>query len=80
MACYEARIRCLACNMERQCLHWLERSLAEWSVEPPEFCHNAEFFRRCRQGKRSCPIPSSVSMEKNHGSGLSPRNFSQTTR
>jgi len=53
MACYEARIKCLACIMERQCLQRLERAQAEELVEPPEFCANAGFFRRCREGVRT---------------------------
>ena len=47
MASYEARTRCIACCSERQCRDWLARSDAEASSEPPQFCHNAKFFRRC---------------------------------
>ena len=47
MALYEARTRCIACCNERQCRDWLARSEPVASSEPPEFCHNAEFFRRC---------------------------------
>ncbi len=45
MAWYEARTSCIACCSERQCSDWLARSEVEASSEPPEFCHNAEFFR-----------------------------------
>ncbi len=47
MAWYEARTRCIACCSERECRDWLARSEAETSSEAPEFCHNADFFRRC---------------------------------
>jgi hypothetical protein len=43
MARYEARTKCIGCCRERQCSEWLARSApGEW----PEFCCNAEFFRR----------------------------------
>jgi hypothetical protein len=48
-AWYEARTRCIACCCERQCLNWLEHSQAQAPAEPPEFCHNTEFFRSCRR-------------------------------
>ena len=48
MAWYEARTKCIACCSERQCRDWLARSEAQAFSEPPEFCHNAEFFRYCR--------------------------------
>jgi hypothetical protein len=48
-AWYEARTRCIACCNERQCLDWLEHPPATSPVEPPEFCHNADFLRRCRK-------------------------------
>jgi hypothetical protein len=53
MALYEARTRCIACCSERKCLDWLGRPPAEGCSDPPEFCHNAEFFRSCRQATRA---------------------------
>ena len=50
MAWYEARTKCIACHSERQCRAWIERSQADPSSEPPEFCQNAEFFRSCKEG------------------------------
>jgi len=54
MACYEARTRCLSCRSERQCFDWLARAGSQPPLEPPEFCHNAEFLRRCRSGREQC--------------------------
>src|SRR6266487_1214823 len=45
MALYEARTRCIACCSERECRDWLARAESKSSPEPPQFCHNAEFFR-----------------------------------
>ena len=48
MAFYKARTRCIGCCRERQCSDWLARSDSDASGEPPEFCGDAEFFRRLR--------------------------------
>jgi hypothetical protein len=48
VAWYEARTRCIACNSERECVHWLKRPQARAPSEIPEFCANAAFFRSCR--------------------------------
>jgi hypothetical protein len=47
MAWYEARTQCIVCNSERKCQEWLKRTAAEPFMGPPDFCHNAAFFRRC---------------------------------
>jgi Family of unknown function (DUF6455) len=47
MAWYEARTRCIACCSERPCRDWLTLSESQAVSAPPEFCHNAEFFRCC---------------------------------
>ena len=52
-AFYEARTRCIACHCERQCQNWLRRPPVEPSMEPPEFCHNSAFFRRCGGSSRA---------------------------
>ena len=52
-AFYEARTRCIACHSERQCQDWLRRPPVEPSMEPPEFCHNSAFFRRCGVSSRA---------------------------
>ncbi len=44
-AWYEARTSCMSCCHERECRNWLECS--EGLLVPPDFCPNAEFFRRC---------------------------------
>ena len=46
-AWYEARTSCIACCSERQCRDWLTLSETQAVSAPPEFCHNAAFFRRC---------------------------------
>jgi len=53
MAWYEARTKCIACRNERQCRDWVARPEADAYSQPPEFCHNAEFFRRCSKGIRN---------------------------
>ncbi len=50
MAWYEARTRCIACCSDRQCRDWLACSETSAVLEPPEFCRNGEFFRRCGPG------------------------------
>ena len=47
-AFYKARTRCIGCCRERQCRDWLARSEFGAPGEPPEFCSDAEFFRRLR--------------------------------
>ena len=46
VALYKARTRCIGCCRERQCRDWLARSEIGTPWEPPEFCSDAEFFRR----------------------------------
>jgi hypothetical protein len=53
MALYEARSRCIACCSEQKCREWLERTPTGAASEPPEMCHNAEFFRSCKQASRA---------------------------
>jgi hypothetical protein len=48
MAWYEARVACVECSSQRECLDWLARLPGSASPQPPEFCHNSEFFRSCR--------------------------------
>jgi Family of unknown function (DUF6455) len=48
MAFYKARTKCIGCSRERQCSDWLARSEFDAPGEPPEFCSDAEFFRRLR--------------------------------
>jgi Family of unknown function (DUF6455) len=48
MALFRARSKCLGCCRERQCSDWLAQSEIDASAEPPEFCSDAEFFRRLR--------------------------------
>jgi Family of unknown function (DUF6455) len=48
MALSRARSKCLGCCRERQCGDWLAQSEIDASREPPEFCSDAEFFRRLR--------------------------------
>jgi hypothetical protein len=50
MAWYEARLACIECSSERQCLDWLACLPGSPSPQPPEFCHNSDFFRSCRLG------------------------------
>ena len=52
MAWYEARSKCIACPSERQCQDWL-RAGVEPPTEPPDFCHNSAFFRRCAMSTRA---------------------------
>jgi hypothetical protein len=49
---YEARTRCIACCREQECRQWLQRTPAATGA-PPDFCVNAEFFRRCLLGSRT---------------------------
>jgi len=48
MAWYEARTRCIDCLEDHRCARWLEYTAG--SVSPPDFCPNAQFFRRCTKG------------------------------
>ena len=48
MAWYEARSQCIACHNEGKCQEWLKRAPVEPSDEPPGFCANFAFFRRCK--------------------------------
>jgi hypothetical protein len=48
-AWYEARTKCIGCCSERQCGDWLARDATASTSEPPIFCHNADFFTRCRR-------------------------------
>jgi hypothetical protein len=48
VALYKARTRCIGCCRERQCSDRLARSDSDASGAPPEFCSDAEFFRRLR--------------------------------
>ncbi len=48
MAWYEARSRCIACLLDRQCRSWIE-SQGVKAPAPPGFCANAEFFRQAKQ-------------------------------
>ena len=60
-AWFEARVKCLACRSGQQCLEWPPHAQAGPPSEPPGFCPNAAFFRRCRQGlpiDRLAPFPS----------------------
>lgn len=50
MASYEARLACIECPSERECLDWLERLPASASPQPPDFCRNSEFLRSSRLG------------------------------
>jgi hypothetical protein len=52
MARYEARLACIECASERECLAWLARSPGSASPQPPEFCRNSEFLRSSRLGAR----------------------------
>jgi hypothetical protein len=47
MAWYEARTMCIGCCRERQCADWVTRSEVGTASEP-QFCCDAEFFRRLR--------------------------------
>jgi hypothetical protein len=47
---FEARVKCIACGRQRECLEWVARSHAPASSPPPQFCPNAAYFRRCRDG------------------------------
>jgi hypothetical protein len=49
-AWFEARVKCIACGSEQQCLEWLVRSQPAAYSAPPQFCLNAEYFCRCRDG------------------------------
>jgi hypothetical protein len=51
-AWYEARTRCIACHSEWQCQDWLRHPPVKPSMEPPDFCHNSAFFRRCGVSSR----------------------------
>jgi hypothetical protein len=46
-AWYEARSQCIACHNESKCQEWLKYAPAAASDEPPGFCGNSAFFRRC---------------------------------
>jgi hypothetical protein len=60
-AWFEARVKCISCSSERQCLEWLMRSQpAAYSV-PSQFCLNAAYFRRCRDGLAIDAPPSQAS-------------------
>jgi Family of unknown function (DUF6455) len=48
-AWYEARTRCIGCCSEKQCRDWLAQPPTASPAEPPEFCHNADFLKRCRK-------------------------------
>jgi hypothetical protein len=48
-AWYEARSKCIACCSGKQCRDWLASQPSASPSEPPEFCHNAEFLKRCRK-------------------------------
>jgi hypothetical protein len=48
-AWYEARSRCIACCSGKQCRQWLATAPTVPPPEPPEFCHNADFLKRCRK-------------------------------
>jgi hypothetical protein len=50
---YEARSRCIACHRERQCQDWLKRAPSEPPMDPPDFCQNSAFFRRCAASTRA---------------------------
>jgi hypothetical protein len=52
MAWYVARTMCIECLFEHQCRGWLANAGA---TEPPDFCPNAPFFRRCAEGTRHGP-------------------------
>ena len=47
VALYKARTRCIGCR-ERQCSDWLARFDGDAFGAPPEFCSDAEVFRRLR--------------------------------
>lgn len=49
MAFYEARSRCIACLDDRRCRDWIARRQGMRAPSAPEFCDNAEFFRRAKQ-------------------------------
>jgi hypothetical protein len=61
-AWYEARSKCIACCSGKQCRDWLANLPDDGPpVEPPAFCHNADFLRRCRKqraGQRPDRSPS----------------------
>jgi hypothetical protein len=63
MAWYEARSQCIDCHSEPQCKEWLKRAPVEPSIEPPAFCHNFAFFRRCKPGPASDQRPDSFSLD-----------------
>lgn len=48
VARYEARTKCISCRNDRLCLAWVGRSEGKAPLNPPGFCQNADFFRRCR--------------------------------
>jgi hypothetical protein len=52
-AWFEARTRCIACCSGKQCRDWLASLPDGPPVEPPAFCHNADFLRRCRKRRAS---------------------------
>ena len=53
MAWYEARTKCIGCCSGALCRAWLAR--ARWPAQPPAFCHNADFLRRCSEPPGSRP-------------------------
>jgi hypothetical protein len=55
-ASFEGRVKCIACDRERECLEWLAHSQAAASSVPPQFCPNAAYFRRCRGGGAINPV------------------------
>jgi hypothetical protein len=55
MAWYEARSQCIACHSESKCQEWLKRAAVQPIMGPPDFCHNAAFFRRCERSALAAP-------------------------
>ena len=45
MAWSEARTKCIFCQREDECTHWLENP--KGSGDPRQFCPNVRFFRQC---------------------------------
>ncbi len=62
MGWYDARTRCIDCVAEQHCRKWLES--ADATVEPPEFCPNARFFRQCLSRQANAyPLPGKARFE-----------------
>jgi hypothetical protein len=56
-AWFEARLKCIACRREPRCLEWLAHAQAALPSDPPQFCHNVAFFRRCKEAAVIGPPP-----------------------